>query len=516
MQIQTIKDLELNFSMYFHKKFRCLYNTAEIEEIYNQGEGPDGWLMSDNDTILLINYFKEIDFNKLNSIKKIASDNFEKVYSITVSFNDNNQVMILCELNNEKIQLSDIQDKFKIDAKKEEEINKLPHNIHQWIHDNGIQMDRVHKQLLIAFILIGLKLRPREVRRAKTASDVIEIIRNILKIKYSNDSQFIKEFDFLYTPSPIRQHIKEIVSKFPYQLGSDDTLNRFFAEFQLYQKNNEAEKGIVFTPNDIVDIMVSNCKIDKDSSVLDICAGSGSFLVKSALKCCRDLRGCEIVNSEYVLAKCNFIINGLNCNKLKCNDSFKETFEPADYVILNPPFGMKAIKYTSNDGEVYKKEQAFIIKALELCKKGASFIIPISNFTENKQNTKFKKYLLSNFKIDKLILLNDVVFKPNAAQQCLIVCCTKCDKSELSQTTTFENRVEDGYIIVNSVRTKTKDENITIESKTIDVNNDWTKKVEQHNDFGDDDFEKMISEIKENYYESCLNEIIVHFKQNIN
>ena len=50
MQIQTIKDLELNFSMYFHRKFRCLYNTAEIEEIYNQGEGPDGWLMSDNDT----------------------------------------------------------------------------------------------------------------------------------------------------------------------------------------------------------------------------------------------------------------------------------------------------------------------------------------------------------------------------------------------------------------------------------------------------------------------------------
>ena len=123
---------------------------------------------------------------------------------------------------------------------------------------------------------------------------------------------------------------------------------------------------------------------------------------------------------------------------------------------------------------------------------------------------------MSNFKIDKLILLNDVVFKPNAAQQCLIVCCTKCDKSELSQTTTFENRVEDGYVIVNSVRTKTKDEHITIESKTIDVNNDWTKKVEQHNDFGDDDFENMIKGIKEDYYESCLNEIIGHFKQTIN
>lgn len=510
MPSSNIRELELNFiTKYFNKIFNCTYNPTNLVEIFDEGEGPAGYLMTET-KLLLINFFMQINGKEqkfLNKQLELAKENFEDVYMITVVATRKPQISF--ELNGKTVDQNKLIKDFKFDKQKEQKISELPHKIHQWMYDNSLQMDRVHKQILIAFILIGLKLRPIEIRKAEHASDIIEIIKNVIKIKYGNDQQFLREFDFLYAPGLIREHIKNIINLFPYELGNGDILNKFFSEFQTYQKNNEAERGIVLTPSDVVEMMVNELNLKPSDSVLDICTGTGSFLCKSVEKGCTDLRGCEIVNSEYVLVKCNFIINNLDCSRLKCNDCFNESFDNVDYAILNPPFNPKNVAYISECGTVFRSVEAFVVKALERCDKGACFVIPMTRFSENKCELKFKSWLMENFKINKLILLSDSVFKPNATVQCLIVSCTRNGEKGLKQEVDFVDYTNDGYGLVNKVRSKKEESKIIVSKKLITPECHWAKNDDEH-----DDAEVVINSMLENLYKNELVKLTDSFKLN--
>lgn len=58
-----------------------------------------------------------------------------------------------------------------------------------------------------------------------------------------------------------------------------DALGVFYHEFMNYSSGNGNSLGIVLTPQHLTEFLAELIDIDKNSKVIDICCGSGSFLV---------------------------------------------------------------------------------------------------------------------------------------------------------------------------------------------------------------------------------------------
>ena len=69
-----------------------------------------------------------------------------------------------------------------------------------------------------------------------------------------------------------------------------DILNQFYSEFCIWDRNNDASLGIVLTPHDIVELMVSKTihyykQYHTDISnikCIDFCNSTGSFLIEAS------------------------------------------------------------------------------------------------------------------------------------------------------------------------------------------------------------------------------------------
>ena len=60
-----------------------------------------------------------------------------------------------------------------------------------------------------------------------------------------------------------------------------DVVGQFYGEFLKYTGGDKKALGIVLTPRHITELFAQLANVRKDSSVLDICAGTGGFLVSA-------------------------------------------------------------------------------------------------------------------------------------------------------------------------------------------------------------------------------------------
>ncbi|MCZ4541281.1 N-6 DNA methylase [Dietzia kunjamensis] len=143
--------------------------------------------------------------------------------------------------------------------------------------------------------------------------------------------------------------------------NGEDVMAIFFNEFNRYKKKSES--GQVFTPDHITGFMYRLLDIDKNDKVLDACAGSGSFLVKSMSNMIREaggvnttkatkikraqLFGIEFDREIYALACANMLIHKDGKTNLAHLDARTETAGTwmsstgATKVLMNPPYETK-------------------------------------------------------------------------------------------------------------------------------------------------------------------------------
>lgn len=143
--------------------------------------------------------------------------------------------------------------------------------------------------------------------------------------------------------------------------NGEDVMAIFFNEFNRYKKKSEA--GQVFTPDHITGFMYRLLDVDKDDVVLDACAGSGSFLVKSMSNMIREaggvntrkakqikqkqLYGMEFDREIFALACANMLIHKDGKTNLTHADARSETAGEwmagtgATKVLMNPPYENK-------------------------------------------------------------------------------------------------------------------------------------------------------------------------------
>lgn len=271
--------------------------------------------------------------------------------------------------------------------------------------------------------------------------------------------------------------LEENVYPFMKEIKNIDILGKFYSEFIKYTGGDGKGLGIVLTPKHITDLF---CKIanvaNEKSIVIDICAGTGSFLI-SALKEMfssknydftplqinniynKRLIGFEVQDDIFALACSNMIIRGDGKTNLFCENSLKwnfkkinEKFKP-NVGLLNPPYSQK---------KESEKELEFVLHMLNsLNKSGIGVaIIPTSVLLSTKANlinTRLKVKLLEKHKLEYVISLPKDIFYPTASVNCAIIVFRAYEKNT---TTLLYNLEDDGF------------KKIKYQGR-VDVNNNW-------------------------------------------
>ena len=490
---------------YYKNIFGYYYHTENNKLLFKQYI-PDGWdiVMSKyNKPILIIIENKKNKslakqgYKQLLNYYDILPDNIKNDYIIylILGYKDDNDMLkyMIFNKNKEqlKLKLKDIMNNV-VEYKR---IDKgYIHKINQYIYDN-IKLDKQHKTLFIASILLCLKINPCLIYDFKEINkNTYFITNNILRLidNYYNDKVFSDSFKFIKKMINVNDEILTNIFNtisLIIKNNSVDILNLFYSEFCIWDKNDDKNNGIVLTPHDIITLMVNELNISENDKVLDFCTGTGSFLI-DASKHTNNIYGCECSIERYTLAKTNFILNNINYENLKFNSCFNEHYETNyfDKIIINPPFSLDCQDNENNNNKYnwknFDKEQRFAMYAIELLKPNgiASIIIPRSNFAQsskgNKQRDLFKKSILQYCDIIKVINLNTNVFYPVASVECTIIILKKLTKPRNITindkfTITTIDMSDDGYEISKNKRVYKKEPKQIIKDKSITYLDDW-------------------------------------------
>ena len=79
------------------------------------------------------------------------------------------------------------------------------------------------------------------------------------------------------------EHVIEVIDKY----SGIDVMGEFYTTFLRFTKGNAKEKGIVLTPKHVTDLFCdiaeyySDRKLDENTKVIDICCGTGAFLISA-------------------------------------------------------------------------------------------------------------------------------------------------------------------------------------------------------------------------------------------
>ena len=526
----------------YEEVFNHEYHTEANNELFDSLI-PDGWDIIDNILIIienkrLIKHKEEGKTQLFNYYDNLSDDIKSKYVTYLILGLGNNKKSfnyVIYDSNKKETNLTiqDVHNNLQIKPKFDE---KEIRNLNQYLYDNSITLSKSQKTLFIASVLICLKINENILNDYDDSCDSFLIADKMIDIinNYYEDPLFTINFHFI-KKSLHNKHLYHIFSviKNDIKCYGKDILNQFYSEFCIWDRNNDSKLGIVLTPDDIVDLMVTktfdyyyqfNEKII-NPSLIDFCTGTGSFLIKGS-KFTNSLYGCEIGDERYSLAKCNFILNNLNCSNLKYNSCFNEKYESNyfDVSIINPPFSNKCQDELNPNNKTnwksYTKEQRFIMYQVELLREGGigCCIVPRNNFNNNiKANNEFKKKLMNYCQILEVITCNNKVFVPNANVECTILIFRKYNNCEIDnlnndKSNDYQTKIidysDDGFKIKKNIRYYDHKPVIKEQLRILKPNDDWNYQ-NLLNDITDKILIQMINEYNNNY-NYALNKYIIN------
>jgi predicted RNA methylase len=314
-----------------------------------------------------------------------------------------------------------------------EEMQRVIHRIHNYIRDNT-KISSEDKSFFIAIILISLQNPAfRELAEGNGFTSSPEYIYDLLALTMRDFDIDISVFEFMRNDNN-NVHLARIIGLI-LEIPLDtkvDLLNLFYAEFVKYSNTDSKSLGIVLTPPHIVALMVELLDIRDDDVVLDLCTGTGSFLLEALRYKPKQVIGCEYQTKLFQLLKCNLLLafrgeltrgfgRGDNAKAL----TFKEDCFQRDFTarsptksVINPPYGMKD-----------KRELDFVLKQLDSVVDGGVCvsIIPISKL--NGSNP-LKVEVFKRADIQFIIRCNPQLFYPTAGVECCVLGLVKRTASE--------------------------------------------------------------------------------------
>ena len=538
---------EKNTDYYMQKAYELVfkheYHTETNSELFDSLI-PDGWDII-NDTLIIIENKRLIKdktkgrdqlFNYYDNIK----DNHYQTYLILgLGCNKKSFRYVIYDSNKNEttLTLDNIYDSLHIKPKIDE---KEIRDLNQYLYDNSITLSKSQKTLFIASVLLCLKIDDKILDGYDESTNSFLIADRMIDIitTYYDDSLFSNMFYFI-KKSIHNKHLYHVFSviKNDIKLYGKDILNQFYSDFCVWDRNNDGKMGIVLTPDDIVDLMVTKSfdyyyQFNKESNpkVIDFCTGTGSFLIKCS-KFTNSLYGCECGDERYSLCKCNFILNDLDVKNLSYGSCFNINYQ-SDYFdisIINPPFNNKCKdELNTNNKTNWKslsKEQRFIMYQVELLRENGigCCIVPRSNFNNTiKSVNEFKEKLMNYCQILEVINCNSKVFVPNANVECTILIFRKYNQIKNQSISTKNNQTkiidysDDGYKVKKNIRLFDHKPVIREQFKVLKSTDDWNY-YNEFNIIQDNILNQMINEYNNDYNYSFNKYLInknLHCKEN--
>lgn len=210
-----------------------------------------------------------------------------------------------------------------------------------------------------------------------------------------------------------------------------DVVGAFYGEFLKYTGGDGKGLGIVLTPKHVTELFALIANVSKDDKVLDICAGTGGFLISSMVKMIRTtttesevedikknrLIGIEQNPSMYALGASNMILRGdgkANLYQGSCFDtaiSAAAKKHKANVGMVNPP-------YAKSKEDLH--ELRFVEQMLDSLVPGGTgiAIVPVSCATAPSIH---KKNLLKKHTLDAVMSMPSELFYPVGVITCILV-----------------------------------------------------------------------------------------------
>jgi type I restriction enzyme M protein len=392
--------------------------------------------------------------------------------------------------------------------KRHHDLMEFSRELHNFMRDNA-KLTESEKPLLVSGTLIALKnkafaksydaYKPEELQK-----EWMRVIKEEFKKAQIPHS---KEYSMTQPYSSIAVHpnLGKANKKFPkgvlYELihmlnekvwpfisvyHDFDVVGQFYGEFLKYTGGDKKALGIVLTPRHITELFSLLANVQKDSKVLDICAGTGGFLIsamhqmfkKAVTKKDQDniknkcLIGVENQPQMYALAASNMILRGdgkANLHQGSCFDEAitKEIKEhKCNIGMLNPP-------YSQSDEDLH--ELVFVKHMLDCLIKGGTGIAIIPMSCAISPHPK-REEILKCHTLDAVMSMPTELFYPVGTVPCIMIFKAHIPHEQTNKKTWFGYCKDDGF-----VKTKHKGR-VDLNEKWAGVRDHWVESYRNRDD----------------------------------
>jgi 16S rRNA G966 N2-methylase RsmD len=235
-----------------------------------------------------------------------------------------------------------------------------------------------------------------------------------------------------------------------------DVVGQFYGEFLKYTGGDKKALGIVLTPRHITELFALLANVNKTNKVLDICAGTGGFLISAMHRMFKTattekeriqirkhgLVGVEQQPNMFALAASNMILRGDGKANLYQGSCFDEAITAAikehkcQVGMINPP-------YSQSDSDLH--ELRFVEHMLDCLQPGGVgiAIVPISCAISANS---IRSEILSGHTLEAVMSMPDELFYPVGVVTCIMVFTAHRPHSLEARKTWFGYWKSDGLI----------------------------------------------------------------------
>ena len=174
------------------------------------------------------------------------------------------------------------------------DIEEFAKDLHEFLRDE-MELSEPEKPLLVSAILLGLSVAAfRRGYRAEStggnlADNLLATVERYLgneKLHPSKIDLMMHNYGFIKNNTELHRHLKETIIRIESNVWGAfkshmniDLLGDFYGEFLKYSGGDKKGLGIVLTPRHITGLFAKLVGLEKDSVLLDPCAGTGGFLI---------------------------------------------------------------------------------------------------------------------------------------------------------------------------------------------------------------------------------------------
>ena len=402
-----------------------------------------------------------------------------------------------------------------------EEVMRNTYQLNEILHRHGIG-EKLRSQF-VGTCLLAIKeglVYDRKMKTAQIIGGIRTILEDLLERSINKaeklaliDKRVLKSQDIHSMDGETFCLILDFVKSRIYPFINDkntvgqDLLNLFFVTFNKYV--GKSDKNQAFTPDHITDFMTRICSVNKDSVVLDMACGSGSFLVRAMTQALADcstkaeedkvkkfhIYGVEYDELVYGLATTNMLIHSdgnSNIFQGSCFDVVPGLIDEEvkfDVVLMNPPYNAVAKQVEESYSKKWGKSKQDPSKGLYFVKfilekmndnnmhGKLAVLLPMACAIGSKALIKnMKKAILEKNSLDAVFSLPDDMFYPGAsACACCMVFDIGVPHKSFNRETFFAYCKDDGFKKRKNLgRIEQIDENgnslwVEIEKKWIDA-----------------------------------------------